>query len=156
VVSVLLRFPDDRQALFTASFGAYATSSFQLVGTLGSMRVDPAFDENTGAVVRLERRGRATQRRFRDVDQFAAEIRHFAACISRRTAPEPSGQEGLADLLAIEAIEESLRTGRLARVRSARERGLRPAHRLGRRQAIAIPPHGDPGQLVKVTDPERS
>ncbi len=156
MVSVLLRFPGDRQALFTASFGAYATSSYQLIGTLGSMCVDPAYDENTGASIAIERGGRTSQRSFRDVDQFAAEIRYFAERFARGNVPEPSGQEGLADLLVIEAIEESLRTGRSARVRLAKGRSQRPARRPGKRQLIAIPPHADPGRMVKIRKPDRS
>jgi len=155
MVSVLLRFPDDRQALFTASFGASATSSYHLVGTRGSLCVDPAYEENTGACLSITRGGRTAKRSFRDVDQFAAEIRYFAECIARRKEPEPSGQEGLADLLAIEAIEESLRTGRIARVRGGKERGLRPSQRPTRRQLIAIAPHVGPERLVKVRDPAR-
>jgi glucose-fructose oxidoreductase len=156
MISVMLRFPGDRHALFTASFGAYATSAFRLIGTRGSMRVDPAYDENTGACIHLDRGGRTSQRTFPDVDQFAAEIRYFAECISKRRDLTASGQEGLADLLAIEAIEESLRTGRLARVRSARRGTQRPSHRPSARQRIAIPLHIATERLVKTRPPERA
>ncbi len=156
MVSVLLRFPDERHALFTASFGASATSSYHLVGTRGSLRVDPAFDENTGARLSITRDGRTSQRTFRDVDQFAAEIRYFAECIARRSEPGPSGQEGLADLLAIEAIEESLRTGRMVRIRGVAERRGHPVRRPDKRQLIAIPPHPGHERLVKIRKPDRS
>jgi predicted dehydrogenase len=37
-------------------------------------------------------------------DQFTAEADHFAACIRNNTTPDTAGDEGLADMLAMEAI----------------------------------------------------
>jgi glucose-fructose oxidoreductase len=40
----LLRFPDDRLASFTSSFGAMDAASYEIVGTKGRLRVDPAYE----------------------------------------------------------------------------------------------------------------
>jgi glucose-fructose oxidoreductase len=42
--SVLMRFPQDRLASFTASFGASDHGAYELVGTKGYLRVDPAYE----------------------------------------------------------------------------------------------------------------
>lgn len=47
-----------------------------------------------------------------EIDQFAAEIDAFAKCILEDRDSTVSGEEGLRDLVAVEAIYESIRTGR--------------------------------------------
>ena len=42
--SAILRFPDERLASFTTSFGASDVSAYQIVGTEGDLRVDPAYE----------------------------------------------------------------------------------------------------------------
>ena len=42
--SVTLRFPEDRLATFTCSFGAAPVGSYQIVGTKGDLRLDPGYD----------------------------------------------------------------------------------------------------------------
>jgi predicted dehydrogenase len=43
MTSAILRFPDERLAAFTSSFGAAAIDSYQVVGTEGNLRLDPAY-----------------------------------------------------------------------------------------------------------------
>ena len=45
-------------------------------------------------------------------DQVGAEIVYFSDCIQKGKDPEPDGYEGLADMIIIDAIKESIRTGR--------------------------------------------
>ncbi len=47
-----------------------------------------------------------------NIDQFAAEIDAFAKCILEDRTSTVAGEEGLRDLIAVEAIYESIRTGR--------------------------------------------
>ena len=42
--SVLMRFPDERLATFTCSFGAADVSRYSLIGTKGSLTAEPAYD----------------------------------------------------------------------------------------------------------------
>ena len=44
-------------------------------------------------------------------DQFAAEMDDFAKCITENKESRVSGEEGLKDLIAVEAIYKSIRTG---------------------------------------------
>lgn len=112
MVSVLMRFPRNRLANFTASFGAADSAAYDLVGTLGSLRIDPAYEYSEELCQRITIKGRTTTRTQAVGDQFAAEIDYFSRCIREGRQPEPSGSEGLADVQVVEAIIESIRTRR--------------------------------------------
>ena len=107
-VSALLRFPGERLAQLTCSFGAYGQSAFTVVGTQGILRLSPAFNMSD-LVLEVEVDGKTKRRKFRKRDQVAPELDELAACIREDRDPEPSGREGLADLRVIEAIEASAR-----------------------------------------------
>ena len=112
MVSALMRFPGERLAAFTASFGAANTAAYDLVGTLGSLRIDPAYEYSEELCQRITIKGRTSTRTQPVGDQFAAEIDYFSRCIREGRQPEPSGIEGLADVRVVEAIIEAARTGR--------------------------------------------
>jgi glucose-fructose oxidoreductase len=112
----LLRFPGERLATFVCSFGAYAVSSYRVVGTRGELRVEPAFEFDRALQLRLESDGTPQEREFARSDQVAGEIAYFADCVRTGWDPEPSGREGLADVRLIRALERSARTGRRVRL----------------------------------------
>jgi glucose-fructose oxidoreductase len=107
-----MRFKDERLASFTCSFGAADRSVFTLTGTKGSITVDPAYEYAMGLAYLLKIGEKETKKRFAKSDQFAPELVYFSDCILRNRNPEPSGEEGLADLRIIEAMLRSQRTGR--------------------------------------------
>lgn len=112
MTTAVLRYPDERVASFTVSFGAGDVSSYRLVGSEGSLRVEPAY-EYAGPLKHFLTRGdRTKQQTFRKRDQFAAELDYFSRCVLEGTEPEPSGAEGLADVQIIEALLRSAQTGR--------------------------------------------
>jgi glucose-fructose oxidoreductase len=91
--------------------------------------------------------GKSQNREFAKRDQFAAEISYFSDCILNDREPEPSGEEGLADVRVIEAIYESVSTGKAVRLpKFAKKR------RPGRAQEIYRRPHGKP-ETVDVESP---
>ena len=49
MTSAMLRFPGERLATFTCSFGAADVAAYQVVGTKGDVRVDPAYEYAGGA-----------------------------------------------------------------------------------------------------------
>lgn len=114
--SAILRFPQGRLASFIVSFGATEVSRFQWVGTKGSVVLEPAYEYSTGLrqVVTLDER--TQEKTFPQTDQFGGEIDAFCESILSGTEPEPSGEEGLADLRVVEAIFESGRSGRSVRL----------------------------------------
>jgi len=150
-VSVLLRFPEDRLAQFTCSFGAADHSSLVVVGDKGRLRLDPAYDYATGLTLEVEIQGKKPQKKtFPKRDQIAAELVAFAACVREDCEPEPSGEEGLADLRVLEAIQRAVGSGRAEKVESVVRRS-RPSMQ----QEIERPPHDMP-QLVHADPPGRT
>ena len=103
-VTAVLRFPGDRLAQLTCSFGAHDHSALAVIGEKGRIRMDPAYEYASGLTVDTEITGKKPQRKtFPKRDQIAAELIAFARCIRDGREPEPSGEEGLADLYVLEA-----------------------------------------------------
>lgn len=113
MTSVVLRFPEGRLAQFTASQGAADVSTVRIVGTKGDLRLEPAFDYSRELQHHLTIDGKLVERTFSSRDQFAAEFIYFSRCIIEDLPPEPSGEEGLADVRVLRAIERSAATGQL-------------------------------------------
>jgi len=142
----LLRFPGDRIAKFTCSFGLATTSWYELVGTKGSVRLDAAYEYAAPTEVTVTVDEKARTRTFAKRDQFAAELVYFSDCIRRGKQPEPSGLEGLADVRVISAILQSIRRNRPIKIKPvAAVRHPKP------RQRIKRPPVPRKPKLVRAT-----
>ena len=146
-MSVILRFPVERLASFTCSFGAAEAGWYQIVGTRGDLQVDPAYDYARPLVHRLTIDGKTRETRFGKRDQFAPELLYFSDCIRSGRDPEPSGREGLADVRIIRAALESAWTGRVVKLDEF-ERHRRPTMALEKRR----PPVSRP-RLVHAASP---
>lgn len=147
-VGALLRFPRDRIATFVASFGADEVSCFEIVGTAGSLRVDPAYSHSAALRYELAASGKPKLRRtFRKRDQIAPEIAYFSDCIHEHKTPEPSGFEGLADVRILRAIDDSASRGERVTLRP-----LVRSERPDLSQEDHAPAHGKP-RLVRSEDP---
>jgi len=114
--SAVMRFPGERLASFTSSFGAADVSTYHLAGTRGDLRMDPAYSYSGPLQQFLTIDGTTTKRKFRKRDQFGAEIEYFSDCIFKDTEPEPSGEEGLIDVRIIRAMYESAKTGEVVKL----------------------------------------
>jgi predicted dehydrogenase len=112
MTSVIMRFPGERLATFTCSFGAADISRYTLIATKGVLTADPAYEYSSAIKYRITKDGKSSSKTFPKRDQFAAEIVYFSDCILQNKEPEPSGQEGLADVRIVRAIYESARTGK--------------------------------------------
>lgn len=146
MASVTMRFPQERIATFTCSFGAADVSRYTLIGTKGLLTVDPAYEYAGGIRHTLTIGEKTKTRRFAKRDQFAAELEYFSGCILKDEEPEPSGYEGLADVQIVEAIYESARTGKtvpLPELPSNVFEKIRPT----KRQEIRRPAHKKPGTV---------
>jgi len=142
MASVVLRFPLDRFASFTCSFGAADASSYQLYGTKGSLRLDQAFETKGPKELLVESMqggGKPTRkqvRKFVAVDQFAPLLSHFSDCVLEGRDPAPSGEEGLADLLVIDAVYAAAKSGRRVKLRQQAVHGDRadPSRAVSKKQ----------------------
>lgn len=117
-VSAILRFPGERVASFVCSFGAADMSRYEVVGTEGHLSVDPAYDYAMELKYEIVQGKKHLKKELPKRDQFAPQLLHFSDCVINDTEPEPSGLEGLADILVIEAINESLMTGKTVGIKN--------------------------------------
>ena len=125
----LLRFPGDRFAQFTASQGAADVSELRVIGTKGDLRLDEAFGYHGKSREFLTIDGKTEETTTAAHDQFAAELVHFSQCILEDREPEPSGEEGLADVQILEAIVQAANLGRKVALTPI-ERAQRPNQRM--------------------------
>jgi len=112
MMSVMLRFPKDRLATFTISFGAAPAGRYAVAGTKGVLTLDPAYEYASDKRLRVTVDGNTNERIFPKVDEFAPELIHFSDCILNNREPEPSGEEGLIDVQIVRAAYRSAETGR--------------------------------------------
>jgi predicted dehydrogenase len=102
-----MRFPSGVTASCSTSYNANGINRFRAIAERGWFGLDPAYSYN--GLAGTTSRGPLT---YPQIDQFAAEIDDFALCILEGRESIVSGEEGLRDLLSIEAIYESIRGGR--------------------------------------------
>jgi predicted dehydrogenase len=148
MTSALMRFPGERVAYFTSSFGAADRSVYEVVGTRGSLRMEPAYDMTGDFQAEITTGGRTVKKVFKSRDQFAAELVYFSDCVINNKEPEPSGREGLADVRIIEAMLKSAMTNRPV--------STEPVNVQNRPDAgmeIDRPPLAKPAELVKAAAP---
>ena len=110
--SATLRFSNGRIATFTCSFGAAREAVYEVVGTKGVLRCDPAYQRAGVATLYLSRDGQKQELAFTHQDQFAQELSEFSNCVLEGREPLASGEEGLADVRIIEALLRSAESGR--------------------------------------------
>ena len=107
MTTAVLRFPKERLASFTTSFGAADTAAYEVIGSRGVLRVTQAYEYTEPVELELTVNGRTEKRRYVRRDQFAPELIYFSDCILRNRQPEPSGVEGLLDVHIIRSLYES-------------------------------------------------
>jgi predicted dehydrogenase len=121
MTTAILRFPEKRLAQFTVGQGSAGVSAFRIVGTEGDLRAEPAYEYAEAQAHHLTVGGHSRTSHFPRRDQFAPELIHFSQCILEDREPVPSGEEGLADVLVLEALAFSATIGRAVK--------LAPGHR---------------------------
>jgi glucose-fructose oxidoreductase len=135
----VLRFPGERCAAFTCSFGAADVSEYRITGTKGDLVVEPAYEYAMALQHRLTISGERKERRFAKRDQFAPELLYFSDCVLKNHAPEPGPEEGLADIRVIRALYRSAQSGQPVELGPYEKR-----ERPGLEQEIRRPPIDKP------------
>ena len=138
MTSVLMRFPEERLATFTCSFGAADVSRYTLIGTKGSLTAEPAYDYSMGLETSHHDRRKDKHEEISPSAISLPRVDLLFRLHSSNKEPEPSGLEGLADVRIVRAIYESARTGRRGlNCRICRQRKNRRCDRrfTGRRMA---------------------
>jgi len=116
MTGAIIRFPHERLGMFTCSFGSSDVGRYDLVGTKGQLRLENAYEYQGDSKCVTTIDGKTSEKVFKPGDQFAPELIYFSDCIIHDREPEPSGNEGLADVRVINAIYESAEIGRAVRI----------------------------------------
>jgi predicted dehydrogenase len=142
-----LHFPGDRLASFVCSFGAADVSAYDLVGTKGLVRVDPAYEYVGPLKQQISVNGKTKIRKFPSRDQFAPELVYFSKCILKNRQPEPSGLEGLIDVQIVQALYRSAKSGKPVMLQPPKKQQWPTMKQVVRRPPVSKP------KLVKVKSP---
>ena len=148
MTSAILRFPNERLATFTCSFGVVPVSTYQIVGTKGDLRLDPAYGFQSALKHQLTIDGETQEQTFEHCDQFAAELLYFSDCVLLSQDPEPSGMEGLIDIRIIRALYRAIETGKPVQLDN-----LTAEQRPTEAQTIERPPIKEEPELIHAADP---
>lgn len=147
MVAAALRFPGDRLASFTCSFGAADTDVYRVLGTEGELVVEPAFQLGADYGHRLTVDDETRRTTYPERDQFGPELIHFSDCVREGREPGPSGREGVADVRIIEAMRRSIASGEWTELEPF-DTGGRPSPE----QGMHCPPVEAP-ELVGASEP---
>ena len=79
--SAILRFEGERVASFVTSFNVADAGWYEVLGTKGRLKVEPAYEYAEGLAYEITSDGRTTKRQSAKRDQFAAELIYFSRCI---------------------------------------------------------------------------
>lgn len=147
MTSAILRFPGEKLATFTSSFGAASVSTFQVVGTKGDLRMDSAYSYQGELKQQITINNETQEQSFPAGSQFAAEITYFSDCVLTGKEPEPSGEEGFADIRIVCAINQSAQTGQPVQLGEFK-RQQRPST-----QQVIQRPEAQQSELIHAADP---
>jgi predicted dehydrogenase len=115
-VAFTLTFPSGAIATCDCSFGIAVSRRLRVEGSKGLLDLDPAF-AYTGLKLKVHKDGQVRDYELGSVNHFAAEMEHFSDCVLNDKAPRTPGEEGLADMVVIAAIEEAWKSGKTVPIR---------------------------------------
>ncbi|QDI82850.1 Gfo/Idh/MocA family oxidoreductase [Methylorubrum populi] len=110
-VAVTLRFPGNRLAQFVLSYYGNVLDTYAVVGTQGSVEVNPAYMYGKPLERTVTIGETKNHESFKNTDHFGGELKYFSDCILNGTDPEPDAEEGYADIRVIEGILKALESG---------------------------------------------
>lgn len=112
-----LRFPSGVLANCASSYST-SLNRFRANCSNGWAEVEPGLSYQ-GVKFRFnDRTGPTQEPDVGSVDHFAAEMDHFAECVINDKTPRTPGEEGLKDLLTMEAIYEAAKSGKTVKVQA--------------------------------------
>jgi predicted dehydrogenase len=107
--SVTIRFPRDKFVQFYCSFGASSVDEYRVVGSDGNIRMEHGFRMHTKSRMIVQSSLGEQIREYERVDHFGGQIAYLSECVMNGVRPETDGEEGLADLVVLKAVEEAAR-----------------------------------------------
>ena len=101
----------------TAAYSAAFSSFVHVHGEKGWAELAPAFAFEEERRLSGKIAGRWFAKTFKPIDEFALELDYFAKCIRERRKPEPDGEQGLRDIIIIDAIYQAAKKGGTIRIK---------------------------------------
>ncbi len=101
----------------TASWGSALASFVQVHGEKGWASLSPAFAFEEERRLTGKIASKWFEREFTAIDEFALELDAFADCIRENRKPEPDGEQGLRDIIILDAIYRSAKERRPVAIR---------------------------------------
>jgi predicted dehydrogenase len=96
----------------SAAYSAAFSSFVHVHGEKGWAELAPAFDFMEERRISGKVGGKWFAKTFHLIDEFALELDEFADCIREGREPEPSGEQGLRDIIIIDAIYRAVKQRR--------------------------------------------
>jgi predicted dehydrogenase len=131
MIAATLHFPKGRIGQFIASFGADDSDSYQIFGSTGQIEVKGGYRFDVPMSYRMSQKGKVTEKNFPVSDHFSAQSAYFSDCIQKNMRPEADGEEGLADMRVMLAIEKAAESGIIQKI-SSPPRQSRPIPSMGK------------------------
>jgi predicted dehydrogenase len=113
-----MRFKSGVLAHCDCGFNVGESRRYRVLCQDGYLDMDPAFSYR-GLKLRTRRGQQTTEHELEPANHFAAEMEHFSECVLQNQNPRTPGEEGLADMRVMAAIEESAAAGHAVKLGSA-------------------------------------
>ena len=110
-VAATLRFPGNRLAQFVVSYYGNALDAYTVVGTKGSVQVNPGYMYGKPLEQAITLGETKSRESFKNTDHFGGQMKYFSDCILNDREVEPDGEEGFADVRVLEGVLKALNTG---------------------------------------------
>jgi predicted dehydrogenase len=114
-IAFQLRFPSGCIASCTSSFGTQRVNRYKVMCADGWLGMDPATSYRGLKASHGDDTG-THEMKLEEINQFAAEVDHFARCIREDKEPDTPGPEGLRDVNLMLAIYRAARERRAIKV----------------------------------------
>jgi predicted dehydrogenase len=111
-----MKFKSGLLAYCSTSYAHHTAGRYHVMAERAEITMNPAFSYGG---LRLNVRGRGGKEgpvELPQINQFCAEMDHFAECVRNNTEPRTPGEEGLKDMKVIEKLYESAQSGKTVEV----------------------------------------
>ena len=117
-IAFRLDFPSGLILQGSAAYSAAFSSFVHVHGEKGWAALTPAFAFEEERRISGKIKGKWFAKTFQVIDEFGLELDAFATCIQEDRKPEPDGEQGLRDIIIIDAIYQAAKQGRPVKIKS--------------------------------------
>jgi predicted dehydrogenase len=101
----------------TAAYSAAFSSFVHIHGDKGWAELGPAFAFEEERRISGKIAGKWFAKTYKPIDEFVLEIDEFARCIQEGREPEPTGEQGMRDIIIIDAIYRAIKQRRAVAIK---------------------------------------